>query len=253
MMLNATAKQSCWMLVGRVLELFRYPVKSMAGESLEEVHLGWHGLGGDRRYAFLRLDRRSGLPWLSARDFPGLLCYRAHYPGDEDVRRGRPMVITPRGQTLPVWDRLLLDKLVVDTGHSLLPVQLWRGTYDAMDVSLITTGSLRTMSSAVGRDLEVRRFRPNILIDATAARDFPEEKWVGRLLGFGERPDDTKVLVARKDERCAIVNLDPVTAASDPSVLREIVRMRRNLLGVYASVQRPGRVRVGDSVWLRHA
>jgi hypothetical protein len=105
-----------------------------------------------------------------------------------------------------------------------------------MDLSLLTTGSLRTMSSRVGRSLEASRFRPNILIEATAARDFPEEKWVGRQLSFGERPDTTRVLIARKDERCAIVNFDPATAASDPRILREIVRTRRNLLGVYAIV-----------------
>ena len=97
----ATAERPRWERVGRVLELHRYPVKSMAGERLEEVHLGWHGLAGDRRYAFLRLDSRSGLPWLSARDFPGLLCYKAYYPDDEDLSRGRPIVITPDGETFP--------------------------------------------------------------------------------------------------------------------------------------------------------
>jgi len=251
-MINTTGDQPRWVLVGQVLELHRYPVKSMAGERLEESHLGWHGLAGDRRYAFLRLDSRSGLPWLSARDFPALLCYRAYYPDDEDVRRGRAVVITPDGEAVSVWDRLLLDKLKADVGHPLRPVQLWRGAYDAMDISLITTSSLRTISYAVGRDLESARFRPNILVDATATRDFPEEKWIGRVLGFGEQPDNTRVLVARRDERCAVVNFDPQTAASDPRVLREIVRRRHNLLGAYAMVERPGLVRAGDSVWLRH-
>lgn len=246
-----TGEQPRWERVGHVLELHRYPVKSMAGERLKEVHLGWHGLAGDRRCAFLRLDSRSGLPWLSARDFPGLLCYKAYYPDDEDPSRGRPIVITPGGEALPVWDYPLLGKLTVDAGHPLQPVQLWRGAYDAMDVSLLTTGSLRTISSVVGRDLETSRFRPNILIEATATRDFPEEKWVGRQLGFGERPDDTRVLIARKDERCAIVNFDPVTAMSDPRILREIVHTRHNLLGVYALILRPGFIRDDDSVWLR--
>lgn len=250
-MLDATMDQSRWELVGSVLELFRYPVKSMAGEPLKEAHLGWHGLAGDRRYAFMRLDSRSGLPWLSARDFPGLLCYRAYYPDDEDLSRSQPIVTSPDGATFRIWDHLLLDKLTAAVGHPVQTVQLWRGAYDAMDVSLITTGSLRTISSAVGVDLESARFRPNILVEATASRDFPEEKWVGRILGFGERPDETRILVARKDERCAIVNFDPATAASDPRILREIVRMRRNLLGVYGMVHRPGLVRAGDSVWLR--
>ena len=96
-MIAATGEQLRWELVGRVMKLYRYPVKSMAGERLEEARLGWHGLAGDRRCAFLRLDSRSGLPWLSARDFPGLLCYRAHYADSKDLSFGRPIVITPGG------------------------------------------------------------------------------------------------------------------------------------------------------------
>ncbi|MBI4624967.1 MAG: MOSC N-terminal beta barrel domain-containing protein [Verrucomicrobia bacterium] len=52
--------------IGQVEAIFRYPVKSMGGERLEVAQLGWHGLEGDRRRAFRRIDDRSGFPWLTA-------------------------------------------------------------------------------------------------------------------------------------------------------------------------------------------
>ena len=61
--------------IGQVEALFRYPVKSMGGEPLEAAGLGWHGLEGDRRLAFRRLDDRSGFPWLTAGKLPGLLLF----------------------------------------------------------------------------------------------------------------------------------------------------------------------------------
>ena len=52
--------------IGQVEAIYRYPVKSMGGQRLELAELGWHGLVGDRRLAFRRMDERSGMPWLTA-------------------------------------------------------------------------------------------------------------------------------------------------------------------------------------------
>jgi uncharacterized protein YcbX len=64
--------------VGFVRQLFRYPVKSMAGEALERAEIGWHGVEGDRRFAFRRVDNTSGFPWLTAGRLPELLRYRPY-------------------------------------------------------------------------------------------------------------------------------------------------------------------------------
>ena len=61
--------------IGQVETIFRYPVKSMAGERLEDANLGWYGLDGDRRLAFRRMDDRSGMPWLTASKLPDLLLF----------------------------------------------------------------------------------------------------------------------------------------------------------------------------------
>ena len=83
--------------LGHVRELARYPVKSMAGTATESAFLGWHGLAGDRRFAFRRKDDRGGFPWLSASRLPELLLYRPFGP---DENSGEPLpthVRTPAG------------------------------------------------------------------------------------------------------------------------------------------------------------
>src|SRR5215472_14868141 len=83
--------------IGHVCELVRYPVKSMAGVATESAFLGWHGLDGDRRFAFRRLEDHSGFPWLSASRLPELLLY---HPFRFDESTGEPLpthIRTPTG------------------------------------------------------------------------------------------------------------------------------------------------------------
>src|SRR5205814_9117600 len=88
--------------IGHVEAIFRYPVKSMGGERLETAMLGWHGLDGDRRLAFRRMDDRSGFPWLTASKLPDLLLFVPHR---EDGAQGDlpTHVRTPDGEEMPVF------------------------------------------------------------------------------------------------------------------------------------------------------
>src|SRR5882724_11008495 len=89
--------------IGRVEAIFRYPVKSMGGERLATAELGWHGIEGDRRLAFRRLQDRSGFPWLSASKLPGLLLF-APQRGAGGAEGDLPThVRTPDGAELPVF------------------------------------------------------------------------------------------------------------------------------------------------------
>ena len=74
------------MELGRISAIFRYPVKSMAGELLDVAKLGWHGIEGDRRFAFRRATDTSGFPWLTAGKLPELLLYK---PFGQDSSNGR--------------------------------------------------------------------------------------------------------------------------------------------------------------------
>jgi len=94
--------------VGRVTELWRFPVKSMAGEHLEEAQLGWHGVTGDRRWAFVRGDTpRSGFPWLTIREEPPLAQYRPYLRDRARPDRSETWVRTPDGDELDVIDPAL--------------------------------------------------------------------------------------------------------------------------------------------------
>ena len=106
--------------------------------------------------------------------------------------------------------------------------------------------ALEALGRRAGADVDARRFRPNLVLDAPGTEEFPEDGWVGRLLRIGT----AVVRVDKSDERCAVVNLDPDTLARSSEVLRTIVRQRAMCFGVYGSTVTPGVLRPGDRVML---
>ncbi len=226
--------------IGRVVGLWRYPVKSMAAERLEAVDVDWHGLAGDRRWAFIRGDvPRSGFPWLTIREQASML---QHVPRFADVDRpdeSRVVVRTPAGEELDVLDPALAASL----GSGVRVIKQNRGVFDAMPLSLITTQAV----AGVGPELDPQRFRPNLLVEATGGGGpVPENDWVGCVLRIG----GLTMRVDQRDQRCVVVNVDPATGERDPAVLKEIARTRETCLGVYGSIVQPGRVAMGDPVTL---
>jgi uncharacterized protein YcbX len=89
--------------IGEVEAIFRYPVKSMGCERLEVADLGWHGLDGDRRLAFRRMDDRSGFPWLSASRLPDLLRFAPQGREDGAEAELPTHIRTPEGEEMPVF------------------------------------------------------------------------------------------------------------------------------------------------------
>ena len=96
----------------------------------------------------------------------------------------------------------------------------------------------------MGSQLEVKRFRPNIVVETFDDAEYPEDAWVGSVVNFG----DVKMRVDKRDKRCVVVTVDPVTTERDPAILRAITENRESCLGVYGSTVQPGRLSVGDSV-----
>jgi uncharacterized protein YcbX len=228
-------------VVGRVAALWRYPVKSMGAEALDRVEVSWHGLAGDRRWAFIRDGVvRNGFPWLTIRQRPDMGLYRPSFVEPDRPNASRTVVRTPSGEEYDVVDPALAAEL----GVGARVIKQDRGVFDTMPISLITTGTVAGLGALVGADLDVLRFRPNLLIEALGTRVFPEDGWVGRVLRIG----GMLMRVDARDKRCVVVNIDPVTTRSDPAVLRTITRERDACLGVYGSTVRPGGVLVGDEV-----
>jgi uncharacterized protein YcbX len=229
--------------VGRVAALWRYPVKSMAAEPLEEVEVSWHGLAGDRRWAFVRGGvERSGFPWMTIRERAEMGHYRPSFADPSRPNDSRTVVRTPTGDELAVVDPALAAEL----GDGVRVIKQNRGVFDAMPLSLISTQSVAALGALVGAELDVQRFRPNLLIEAAGEAVFPEEAWLGAVLRVGAM----RMRVDQQDERCVVVNVDPATGERNHAVLRTLARERAACVGVYGSTVEPGRVAVGDPVFL---
>lgn len=239
-------------VVGTVQSLYRYPVKSMRGEQIAMTNLLWSGPAGDRRYAFVRGGNTSRFPWLTGREVPDLLRYAPYFtadnPADAPLR-----VLTPDGADFAIEDAALRDELAERYGGVVHLLHSGRGVPDSAAVSVIGTATIRDLGEQIGATLDPIRFRPNILLETANDRPYEEEDWLGGLLIFGDRDDSARIRLNRKDQRCMMVNLDPVQATQNPAVLKEIVRNRDQCAGLYATTEVIGTIHVGDPVRLVRA
>jgi uncharacterized protein len=230
--------------VGRVAAIYRYAVKSMAGEGLDAGELGWHGLEGDRRFAFRRLAEEGGFPWLTAGRVPDMIRYVPV------VRDGVPThVRMPDGRELEVAGDELRDELSRLHKSEVALMRLNHGMFDDAAISVIATRTIEEIARRAERAPDVRRFRPNVVVE-TSGEPFAEDAWIGGVLAFGDPAAGAAVGVTQRDVRCSMVNLDPDTAEVDAAVLKAVVRSNENCAGVYGSVVRTGAVEVGQAVFL---
>ncbi len=234
-------------LVGTIQALYRYPVKSMAGEALDTVTLTWHGLEGDRRYAFRRVQETGGFPWLTAGRLPALICYQ---PYALNAGAAPTHVRTPSGAELELHSAALRAELSVLHGAEVQLMHLKHGMFDEAPLALLTTESLASLSAKAETALDVRRFRPNIVVATDSSLSFPENEWIGKLVIFGEDDEAAAMHVTQRDVRCAMVNLDPETGAATPAILKAVVQANQNCAGVYGGVFRCGKISVGDRIFV---
>jgi uncharacterized protein YcbX len=240
-------------VIGHVEAIFRYPVKSLRGERLERADLGWHGLDGDRRFAFRRMDDRSGLPWLAASKLPELLLFTPRRR-DNGAQGDLPThVRTPEGAELPVFGEELATEVGRRYGAPVQMMQMNQGTFDEACISVIAVDTVREITRLAGQRPDVRRFRPNVVARLLRSGPFQEDEWVGGVLSFGEGDDAPAIAVTMRDVRCSMVNLDPDSARSAPEMLKAVVRANQNTAGIYGVVTRIGRLAVGQTIRLHAA
>lgn len=259
-------------IVGTVGSLWRYPVKSMGGEELEEAFVGFSGIYGDRYFAFRSPASPEGLPYLTGRDQEQMVRYRPRFrhPGKAAEPPNRAAaenfgpginpihadpsemgvdVLTPSGQTLTIDDPELLRMLEdgISEKHAPTLVRSDRAMTDCRPVSLISSQTIGRIGGELGADLDHRRFRANIYLDLDGGGGFAEDEFVGRKLRVGEK---AVVTVIERDPRCKMISLDPDTGEHDPEVLRQVAQNHDNLAGVYCAVLVEGNVRAGEPIEL---
>jgi len=236
--------------LGHICELVRYPVKSMAGVTTESALLGWHGLDGDRRFAFRRLGDESGFPWLTASRLPELLLY---HPFGLEESSGEPLpthIRTPSGAQLELRSKELEQEIATRSRSDVELIKLKNGIFDDACISVISRTTIACISSEARVPADTRRFRANILLETDDSEPFAEDEWIGGRLLFGDREPKPAVSVTVRDLRCVMINLDPDTATQHPRMMKTVVRLNTNNAGVYGTVVRTGAIHVGQSVSL---
>src|ERR1700746_704209 len=255
-------------IVGKVDSLWRYPVKSMRGEELEEAFAGFSGIYGDRLFAFRSSASPKGFPYFTAREQRRLLQYRPHfrYPDkaahpinltEAEKMGANPLsadpselmvdVETPNGKTLGVDDPDLMDMLRtdIDQKHQLTLMRSERALTDCRPVSIFSLQSARQLAEETGMPMDKRRFRANIYVDLTSAEGFAENEFVDRSLRIGPK---VVVTVLERDPRCVMITLDPDSGERTPAILKKVAQAHDGMAGVYSAVLVEGLVHKGDSV-----
>jgi uncharacterized protein YcbX len=221
----------------------------MRGERLEGADVGWHGIEGDRRLAFRRLEDQGGFPWLTASKLPELILFSPERRGPAVEGNLPTHVRTPEGEEMAVFGPELAAEVARRHGSPVQMMHLNRGIFDEASVSVITSETIGEIGRLAGLRPDVRRFRPNIQIASLPSVPFEEDDWVGGILSFGEGTGAAVIGVTNWDERCSMVNFDPDSARPDAEVLKAIVRVRGNKAGVYGTVMRHGHLAVGQPVF----
>ncbi len=238
---------------GQISAIFRYPVKSMAGELLDVARLGLHGIAGDRRFAIRRFNDASGFPWLTASKLPELLLYKPFGLDSNSPELLPTHVRTPDGKEYELRSDELRQEISSRYGSDVEVMNLKHGIFDEACVSVISLSTVHSIARESGRGVDgcdLRRFRPNIVIETGGTEPFEEDSWVGRTLMFGEANSGAAIGITMRDERCVMVNFDPDTAERDSEVMKTVVRLNQNFAGVYGTVVRAGELRVGQVVTL---
>src|SRR5262249_1365322 len=139
--------------IGHIEAIFRYPVKSMAGQRVEAATLGWHGIEGDRRLAFRRVNDRRGFPWLPPATTLEVLLFPQHANAD-----GEPPshICTPDGKELPTFSEQLANEVGSRHGSPVEMMQMKHGIFDDASISVIASGTVDEIGRLAGINLDVR-------------------------------------------------------------------------------------------------
>lgn len=254
--------------IGLVKSLWRYPVKSLRGESLGEALITGNGVTGDRVWALRELDR-GGI--MSARTWAAMLDLRATWQGDPaSDATARVCIELPDGGKIcaedPDASRVLSDlfrrkvRLERIRTERITPEELEavmrgeafpprRDFFDEDVMHLIASGTLDHLRGLrPDSDFDPRRFRANVYIDTGAGSvGFIEDQWLDGVLEIGE---SVRIAGMRPSIRCAITTHAQSDLPRDVAILRTAWQHHQAYVGVFASVAAPGKIRVGDPVLL---
>jgi MOSC domain-containing protein len=235
--------------IATIEKLYLYPVKSMAGVSVDEAHVGLDGIFGDRQYAFIQAEKaeKNSFPWMTARENARMLAYEPRFerlPTSSDPEPAL-RVRTPGGRLTEISDTALRQEIAGTSGRQIYLLKSARGMFDCQHLSLFSLASVRRLAAEAECPIDHRQFRANLYVEPRSGQAFDEEQWTDCLLQIGDR---ALTSVAQRDPRCMMINLDPETGEQHPEVLKAIAQRHGGDAGLYLTVIRPGVIRPGDAI-----
>lgn len=268
-------------VVGSVVSVWRYPVKSMMGEELNATYVAEQGLLGDRAYALVDTTTGKVVSAKNPRRWGQMFDFRAALVESQQLGKTLPDVKI----TLPDGSLVMSD--AVEVNHILssvlgrevkletaapskpsleeywptvegLPHQdtvtdeatLSNTFFDLATVHILTTATLDRLQELTSTSrFETRRFRPNLVIKPTSSeKGFVENDWIGHTLALG---DEVRLSITGPCPRCVMTTMEQGELPNDTNILQTAVQHNQGNVGVYASVLQGGTVRRGDAVTLQ--
>lgn len=258
--------------IGKVESLWRYPVKSMRGEELDEVFVGFSGVFGDRVFAIRNENTRKGFPYLNATALPKMLLCEPRFrrrektfqppnwtealgigvgvtPSNAESEDLLLDVVMPSGEVLAIDDPRVLEILgeYLRGENRLSIVRSDRALTDCRPLALISLQTIRQIGSEVDLTLDKSRFRANIYFDCDSTDVFPEDNLIGRRVKIGER---LELMVLERDPRCKMISLDPQSGEHNPQIFRSVAQNHSANAGVYCAVLVEGIIGKNDAIYL---
>jgi uncharacterized protein len=274
-----TMPESQTSIAGKVVAIWRYPVKSMLGEEVSATDLAGDGLLGDRAYALVDVETGKVVSAKNPRRWPNLFDFRASYVASPQDSQLLPaiQIILPNSKSVttehtdvesqlsgalgrkirlarPTSDKATVEGCwpegdLTDEREEVFEFSLPTGSFfDCATVHLITTSTLYRLRTLYPEShFAVERFRANFIIESSpGSHAFVENNWIGNELAIA----NVRLRIDRPCPRCIMTTLSQGNLPKDPAVLRAIVEENQGNVGIYASVVKRGRVNRGDFVRL---
>ena len=257
-------------IIGQVDSLWRYPVKSMRGEEMDEMFAGYAGVYGDRLFAFVSDGQPKGFPYFTGREQRQMIRYRARFrdPAKAASPSNLPEaeaysawslpasaaelpvdVETPDGEVFAIEDPALIDSLRagIEHGHEIRLIRSDRALTDCAPLSFFSLQTVAELEKESGTRIDKRQFRASVYLDLPGLAGFAEDEFVGRSLRLGSK---VVAVITKRDGRCMMITLDPETAEKSPAVLKTVAQKHNGKAGIYAAILAEGVIHKGDPVEL---
>ncbi|MBD2090150.1 MOSC domain-containing protein [Microcoleus sp. FACHB-1515] len=258
-------------VVGSIVSMWRYPVKSMLGEELNATEVAERGLMGDRAYALVDAETGKIISAKLPRKWGVLFECRAALDSPTQVKITLPdgsIVMGDRSDINDILSEAFGRKVKLETAAPAEPsIEMYTPDiegipdadaetnaairpntfFDAATVHLLTTATLNQFQFLQPTSrFEPRRFRPNFVIQPIdSATGFVENDWVGKTLAIG---DQVRLSITEPCPRCVMTTMPQSELPNDVDILRTIVKHNQGHVGIYASVVQGGKIRRGDRV-----